>query len=62
MAAAAAAVSFYKQFLGLSLQCKKPEKDLGFNNVGRGIWKIVHSCFFKNPCYAPVFINVCYHT
>ena len=34
---------------------RRPEKDLCFNNVGRGIWKILHSCFFKNPCYTPVF-------
>ena len=55
VAAVAAVAAFHKQFLCLSLQRKKPEKDLGFNNVGRGIWKILHSCFFKNPCYTPVF-------
>ena len=34
---------------------KKPEKDLSFKNVGRGIWKIVGTFFSKNRSYAPVF-------
>ena len=34
---------------------KKPEKDLGFKDVGRGICKIVCTSLYKNRCYAPVF-------
>ena len=34
---------------------KKPEKDLSFKNVGRGIWKIVGTSFSKNRSYAPLF-------
>ena len=46
---------------------KKPEKDLSFKNVGRGIWKIVGTFFSKNRSYAPCVlllngINVYYHT
>ena len=33
----------------------QPEKDLHFKDVWGGIWKIVHTFFYKNPSYAPVF-------
>ena len=57
-AAAAAAVSFHKQFL-CSLPRENPEK----LTIRRGRFgKLCIAVFLKNPCYAPVFINVCYHT
>ena len=34
---------------------KKLEKDLVFNDVGSGIWKIVYTSIFNTPCYAPLF-------
>ena len=45
---------------------KKPDKGLGFKDVGRGIWKIVCTSLYKNPSYGHVFlllkgINVYYH-
>ena len=54
-------LSFHVQFNNVSAYnvssplIKKPEKDLGFKDVGSGIWKIVHPSFYKNPSYAPVF-------
>ena len=33
---------------------KKPEKDLGFKDVARGICKIVCTSLYKNCSYAPV--------
>ena len=35
---------------------KKPEKDLGFKDVGRGICKIVCTSLYKNRCYARVLL------
>ena len=54
-------MSFHIQFNNVSAYnvssplIKKPEKGLGFKDVGSGIWKIVHTSFYKNPSYAPVF-------
>ena len=54
-------MSFHTQFNNVSAYnltsplIKKPEKDLRFKDVWRGIWKIVHTFFYKNPSYAPVF-------
>ena len=42
-------------YIVTSPSIKKPEKDLSFKNVGRGIWKIVRTSFSKNRRYAPVF-------
>ena len=64
-------MSFHIQFNNVSAcnvtspLIKKPERDLGFNDVGRVIWKCVCTSFFKNPCYTPVLlkgINFYYHT
>ena len=47
-------MSFHIQFNNVSADnvtsplIKKPEKDLRFKDVRRGIWKIVHTFFYKN--------------
>ena len=54
-------MSFHIQFNNVSAYnvssplIKKPEKGLGFKDVGSGIWKIVLTSFYKNPSYVPVF-------
>ena len=35
---------------------KKPDKDLGFKDVGKGIWKIVCTSLYKNPSYGHFFV------
>ena len=42
-------------YIVTSPSIKKPEKDLSFKNVGRGISKIVRTSFSKYRSYAPVF-------
>ena len=37
-----------------SLLLKKPEKDLDFKDVGRGICKIVCTSLYKSRSYAPL--------
>jgi len=54
-------MSFHIQFNKVSVYnissplIKKPEKDLCFKDVQRGVWKTVHTFFYKDRSLAPVF-------